>query len=67
MMPKIINFIMKLSNEDYDRFIKFLNEGRDYPYFSSLYDLDDFHKDIDYFNEIYLNPTLYNKKEEKGK
>lgn len=48
----IINFIRFLTKDDYDRFIRFLNECCDCPYFSTLYDIDDFNKDVEYFKAI---------------
>ena len=65
MIFNIINFIRSLSKEDYDRFIRYLNEARDYPYFSTLYDMDDFNKDTEYFNNLHVKTIVSFNKEEK--
>lgn len=59
MIFNLINFIRFLSKEDYERFIRFSGECRNYPYFSTLYDINDFDNDVNYFKE------LLNTKEEK--
>lgn len=58
MINNFINLIRALSNEDYDRFVIFLNNIRDYPYFDSLYDMDQFYKDVIYFGELFKTIDL---------
>lgn len=49
----------------YNRFLNFINETKDYPYFSSLYDMDDWKKDFDFFLNKIIEVDNYERDKEK--
>lgn len=40
-------------------FFIFLNNCRDYPYFDSLYDIDDFNNDMMYFSNLFKSSVFF--------
>ena len=43
----------------YIRFLNFINETKDFPYFSPIYDMDDWKEDFDFFMNKIIEADIY--------